>query len=76
MKALHRIAEALQDAPMTLDDIAAVTGIPADSCRAHVSELSRSGIVLRDRLVVREVVQRRRVPLYRLSTQQSAGEQG
>lgn len=67
VKALARITAALAEGPATAQELVELTGIPKDSCRAHLWELVNSGVVANDRRVEREIVRTRNVILYTLT---------
>jgi DNA-binding IclR family transcriptional regulator len=67
MTALTSILDALKEGAATVEDLCDATGIPRDSCRAHLSELSRAGHIRRTGYVEREVIQTRKAALYGLA---------
>lgn len=66
MTALAVILDALAEGAATVEDLADTTGIPKDSCRAHLSELRRMGVIRRSGWVRREVIQTRKTALWGL----------
>ena len=66
MKAQARILAALEEAPATTREVAEITGVPFRVCATHLSAMKKTGL-LGKRLVVSEVVVRKRLSLWAIN---------